>query len=155
MEGPILGGYMELKEETMSSDGRRRRPALPHLVEPDLNRVYYYSIMPNCFLSLHPDYVMVHTLHPRAPDRTHITCQWLFHPDALDSDSFDPSDVISFWDETNRQDWHVCELAQRGVSSLAYQPGPYSNAEGLLWAFDRYYLGLLDEPDLSSVRLQK
>jgi hypothetical protein len=44
---------------------------------------------------------------------------------------------------TNRQDWHVNELTQLGLSSSAYSPGPYSNAEGLLRAFDRYYLEVM------------
>ena len=38
---------------------------------------------------------------------------------------------------TNRQDWHVCELSQAGIASRAYTPGPYSNREDLLYAFDR------------------
>ena len=36
------------------------------LPEEDLNRVYYYAIFPNMLLSLHPDYVMFHTLWPEA-----------------------------------------------------------------------------------------
>ena len=32
------------------------------------------------------------------------------------------------------------ELTQMGMGSRAYSPGPYANAEGLLRAFDRYYL---------------
>ena len=39
---------------------------------------------------------------------------------------------------TNRQDWHVCELSQAGISSPAYVPGPYSNREDLLYAFDQF-----------------
>ena len=34
-------------------------------------------------LSLHHDYVMLHTFQPLAPDRTHVTCEFLFHPDTL------------------------------------------------------------------------
>ena len=44
---------------------------------------------------------------------------------------------MAFWDRTNGQDWHVCELAQQGVSSRAYTPGPYAVQESLLAAFDR------------------
>ena len=44
---------------------------------------------------------------------------------------------------TNRQDWHVCELSQLGVSSIAYTSGPYASAEGLLHAFDRDYLRIM------------
>ena len=39
---------------------------------------------------------------------------------------------------TNRQDWRVCELSQAGIASPAYVPGPYSNREDLLYAFDRF-----------------
>ena len=34
----------------------------------------------------------------------------------------------------------VNELTQQGIESRAYRPGPYANQEGLLAAFDRYYL---------------
>jgi Rieske 2Fe-2S family protein len=39
---------------------------------------------------------------------------------------------------TNGQDWRVSELAQQGISSPAYRPGPYSNREDLLYAFDQF-----------------
>jgi Rieske 2Fe-2S family protein len=74
------------------------------LPEEDLNRVYYYAIFPNMLLSLHPDYVMFHTLWPEAPDRTRIFCSWLFHPDTLGNPAHDPQDGIAFWDMTNRQE---------------------------------------------------
>jgi phenylpropionate dioxygenase-like ring-hydroxylating dioxygenase large terminal subunit len=45
---------------------------------------------------------------------------------------------IEFWDMTNKQDWYVCERSQTGMASPAYVPGPYSNREGLLYAFDRF-----------------
>ena len=54
--------------------------------------------------------------------------------------AFDPADGVEIWDITNRQDWHMCELAQKGVSSRAYRPGVYSKEESLLAAFDREYL---------------
>ena len=65
---------------------------------------------------------------------------------AVSSIEFDPSDAIEFWDMTNRQDWHVCELSQAGIGSRAYAPGPYGNQEGLLEAFDRNYLAAMGEP---------
>ena len=49
---------------------------------------------------------------------------------------FDPSDAIEFWDLTNRQDWHVCELQQAGTRSRAYTPGRYSGIEGGVHGFD-------------------
>ena len=36
----------------------------------------------------------------------------------------------------------MCELSQAGISSRAYTPGPYSNREDLLYAFDRMIVEL-------------
>jgi Rieske 2Fe-2S family protein len=113
------------------------------LDEADMKRVYYYSIFPNMLLSLHPDYVMFHTLWPEAPDRTRIVCEWLFHPGTLGDPAFRPDDGVEFWDMTNRQDWHICEESQLGVSSRAYRPGPYGARESLSAAFDREVLKAL------------
>ena len=134
-----MGGRMDLRPgvATLSVDGTCPRPFLPGLSAEDVRRVYYYAIFPNMLLSLHPDYMLVHTLWPIAPDRTINICEWHFHPDAIAEPGFDASDAIDFWDLTNRQDWHVCELSQAGISSRAYTPGPYSNREDLLYAFDR------------------
>lgn len=144
-EGPILGGYMLINpsEHSLTLDGQNCAPPLGEVGGDDLHRVYYYSILPNMLMSLHPDYVLVHTLWPQSPDRTLIRCEWLFEPEAMAQPNFDPDSAVSFWDMTNRQDWHVCELSQRGVASRAYRPGPYSTGEGLLAAFDRELLRAL------------
>jgi Rieske 2Fe-2S family protein len=105
--------------------------------------VYYYTIFPSLLLSLHPDYVMVHSVRPVAPDRTTVTCAWLFDPAAIAAPGFDPADAVDFWDLTNRQDWRINELTQLGLSSRAYVPGPYAHGEALLAAFDRHYLEIM------------
>jgi Rieske 2Fe-2S family protein len=146
IEGPYLGGYMTLNEHagSMTMSGRACGiPVSDELDADDRQRVYYYSIFPNTLLSLHPDYVMFHTMWPEGPRRTRITCEWLFNPDTLTDDSFDPDDGVRFWDMTNRQDWHICEQSQLGVASPAYQPGPYSPRESLSVAFDREVLKAL------------
>jgi Rieske 2Fe-2S family protein len=139
-----MGGRMDLRPgvETLSMDGTCPRAILPGLSADDRRRVYYYAIFPNMLLSLHPDYMMVHTLWPIAPDRTINVCEWHFQPSELAKPGFNASDAIDFWDLTNRQDWHVCELSQAGISSRAYTPGPYSNREDLLYAFDKMIVEL-------------
>jgi Rieske 2Fe-2S family protein len=118
------------------------------LSEEDHQRVYYYSFSPNLLLSLHPDYVMFHTIWPQSPAQSIIHCEWLFHPDSFGRADFHPEDGIEFWDITNRQDWHMCELSQLGVSSRAYQPGPYSPREALPAAFDKHYLQVMTSATL-------
>lgn len=142
-EGPFLGGYSELREgHATLANGQAARPALPGVAGEELRRVYYYTIFPSLLLSLHPDYVMAHFIEPVAPDRTRIACEWYFDR-GVDAPGSDSRDAVDFWDLTNRQDWHVSELTQLGVSSRAYSPGPYSAQEGLLHAFDRHYLQLM------------
>lgn len=138
-EGPFLGGLMKInpgKSLTMSGNACA---AFVGKIE-NLQQVFYYSIFPNMLLSLHPEYVMVHQLWPQSPERTLIVCDWLFHPDAFGGKDFRPDDAIEFWDMTNKQDWHVCELSQQGISSRAYEPGPYSARESIPAAWDEYYL---------------
>jgi Rieske 2Fe-2S family protein len=142
-----MGGRMDLRPgvETMSTDGVCRRAYLPGVSEADRRHVYYYALFPNFLLTLHPDYMMTHTIWPFAPDRTRIICEWHFDPEELSKPDFHIEDVVSFWDLTNRQDWRVCELAQAGISSRGYQPGPYSNREDLLYAFDRFIVETLGD----------
>ena len=145
IDGPFLGGYMVITKEggSLTLSGRACGAPVGQLPAEDLNRVYFYSIFPNLLLSLHPDYVMFHTLWPDGPGRTRITCDWLFHPDSFAAPGFDPDDAVRFWDETNRQDWHICEQSHAGITSRAYVPGPYSPREGIAAAWDREFLQAL------------
>jgi Rieske 2Fe-2S family protein len=137
-----IGGSMEFRggAETMSVDGVRRRDVLPGLRGAQCKQVLYYAIYPNLFLSLHPDYVMVHRLWPKAVDRTEVVTEWLFHPNEIAKPNFSVDDATNFWDTTNKEDWAISELSQQGISSRAYIPGPYSPREGLPSAFDRMIL---------------
>jgi Rieske 2Fe-2S family protein len=137
-QATYIGGSMGFRGavETMSMDGKRRRDYLPGLNETERKKVCYYSIYPNLLLSLHPDYMMIHTLWPRTVDRTEIMCEWYFHPDELAKEGFVGDDAVEFWDMTNREDWRIVELSQAGMQSRAYTPGPYSAREALLYAFD-------------------
>jgi Rieske 2Fe-2S family protein len=143
IEGPFLGGFMRIaKGKSLTMTGQACARPVGDLKGEDHARVFYYSIFPNMLLSMHPDYVMVHRLWPLSPARTLIDCDWFFHPEAAGAGAavYNPDDAVEFWDMTNRQDWHVCELSQEGIGSRAYQPGPYSPRESIPAAWDRYYL---------------
>src|SRR4051812_2753399 len=94
------GGAMGFKEgvETMSTDGKRRRAFLPGLNASQRTQVAYYSVYPNFLISLHPDYMMTHTLWPRAHGRTEIVCEWHFDPRELARPDATIDDAIEFWD---------------------------------------------------------
>jgi len=134
-----LGGRMDLRDgvQTLTLDGTTNRSSLPGLPAAEQRHVYYYALLPNLLLNLHPDYMLTFTLWPLAVDRTRIVCEWHFHPEQMAQPGFDPADAVEFWELTNKQDWELSELAQRGISSRGYQPGPYSNREELLHGLDR------------------
>ena len=145
-EGPFLGGPMKLAAGaggSMTMSGRACAAPLAGLSDTDLELIYYYTVFPSMFLSLHPDYVLIHRAEPRRHDRTRVFCDWYFHPTAIAEPGFDPSDAIEFWDVTNRQDWELCTISQQGIGSRAYRPGPYAALESQLAAFDREYLAAL------------
>jgi glycine betaine catabolism A len=140
-DGPGLwcGGTMTLSEgaDTMATDGgHSRRPPIAGIEGEALREIVYYAIFPNCLISLHPDYVMLHTLWPDGPGRTKVFCEWYFEPATMEAPGFDPGDAVDFWDLVNRQDWEVCELTQKGIGSRGYRRGRYTEAERDVHAFD-------------------
>ena len=145
-EGPFLGGYMEIKapNESATMSGRAAgRLVSEALGAEDRHRAFYYTIMPNLLLSLHPDYVNYYLVEPIAADRTRVESEWLFRPETLAESGNNIRDAIEFWDLTNRQDWDIVEQSQFGISSRRYRPGPYSPRESIPAAWDREYLRIM------------
>jgi glycine betaine catabolism A len=143
VEGPFLGGYMEIKapNESATMSGRPAgRLVSDRLGEEDRRRAFYYTLMPNLLLSLHPDYVNYYLVHPVSPERTVVESEWLVHPDTLADAGNNLKDAVEFWDLTNRQDWDIVGWSQLGISSRRYVPGPYSPRESMPAAWDREYL---------------
>jgi Rieske 2Fe-2S family protein len=142
--GMWCGGTMTLNDgaDTMASGGgHTTRPPIAGLGNEALREVVYYALFPNCLISLHPDYVLLHTLWPDGPRRTAVTCEWFFEPATMEAADFDATDAVEFWDLVNRQDWAVCELTQKGIGSRGYLRGRFTAAEVTVHNFDRMVAG--------------
>ncbi len=140
-DGAWCGGSMTLREDasTMALEDAghtANRPPIQGLTSEQANTVLYFALFPNALVSLHPDYVMLHTLWPRSPGETYVTCEWFFEPATMARDDFDPSDAVGFWDMVNKQDWYVCGLQQKGLVTRGYTAGRYSAEEVDVHAFD-------------------
>ncbi len=136
-----VGGWMELREDdfnSMTLTGKTRRAPLPGIDPEDHRRIHYYIVYPNLLLSLHPDYVMTHTVWPQGPGRSEVVNEFLFHSGEVARPDFDPSDAVDFWDLTNRQDWRACELAFEGTRSKGYERGRLSPLEWMVHIFDNF-----------------
>jgi Rieske 2Fe-2S family protein len=145
-EGPFLGGYMEIKAPNESATLSGKACGLlvsATLSGDDRRRAYYYTLLPNMLLSIHPDYVNYYIVTPLAVDWTRVESEWMFSPRNTPGPAFNPADAIEFWDVTNRQDWDIVEQSQLGIASSRYEPGPYSPRESMPAAWDRAYLDLM------------
>src|SRR5438477_10305443 len=145
-EGLFLGGYMEITAPNESATLSGRACGLlvnERLTADERRRAFYYTLMPNVLLSLHPDYANYYIVTPLSAVETRVDSEWLFAPGQQGNAAFNPSDAVGFWDVTNRQDWDIVERSQLGISSRRYEPGPYSPRESIPAAWDRAYLAIM------------
>jgi len=145
-----VGGWMDLRKDeyqTMSLTGKSNRPPFEGITAEDHRRIHYYIVYPNLLLSLHPDYVMTHTVWPQGTGRSEVVCEFLFDPEEVARPGFDPSDAVDFWDLTNRQDWRACELAYQGTQSGGYTRGRLSPLEWMVHIFDNFVADRLTGKD--------
>ena len=124
--------------DTYTLSGTSNRASLPGLDENERINHKGELIYPNLMLSLSREHAAGFRLWPIAPDRTVVHCEFLFHPDEMARDDFDPSDVAKFWDVVNRQDWEICERVQRGMNSAVFDQGYYAPMEDLSLDIRRY-----------------
>ncbi len=125
---------------TFTASGTTNRQPFEGLDEDERIRHKGELLYPNLLLSLSAEHVAAFYLRPRAPGRTTVVCEFLFHPAEMARPDFDPSDAVEFWDLVNRQDWSICESVQRGMTSRVFETGYYAPMES--WSLDiRRYVG--------------
>jgi Rieske 2Fe-2S family protein len=117
--------------DTFTVSGITNRPSFPGLSEAERTKHFGELIYPNLMLSLSRDHAAAFIVWPQGPEKTRIECRFLFHPEAIDSPDFDPSDAADFWDVVNRQDWSICERVQRGMHSRQFDSGYYAPMEDM------------------------
>jgi Rieske 2Fe-2S family protein len=150
--GAVIGGYMDLTKErgSMTMDGKAAATPICDVSGDDLQRIYYYSVFPNLLLTPHPDFVLFHHITPLGPGKIINDCYWLFRPEIIDDPKAQAGikSAVDFWDLTNRQDWKVCELMQKGTKSKRFTRGYYSGREDVLRQLDLELLKALghEEP---------
>lgn len=114
---------------TFTASGTTTRRPFPGLGDEEKGRHKGLLIYPNLMLSLSADHVAAFTLWPHDAGSTTVVCDFLFHRDEAAGDGFDGTDAVEFWDLVNRQDWRVCELVQRGMTSQRFTAGFYAPME--------------------------
>lgn len=111
--------------ESHTMDGRAAcRRLLGGLTNPRFGDMHLHTH--NSWSHFFADHAVISWLIPLAPDRTELRTVWLVHKDAREGVDYDPDRLTEVWTATNRQDADLVAIAQQGVSSPAYEPGPLS-----------------------------
>ena len=97
-------------------------------------------IQPNSWFHFMADHAITFSTIPLGPDRTLVRTTWLVHADAVEGIDYDLDTMTKVWQATNDQDAVLVARAHRGISSPAYQPGPYGPAEEQVEAFVNWYV---------------
>jgi len=145
--GPTMGDWWQAIRfplndgvVSMTMDGKH---AVQKLMVPqengDIGSVRW-ATEPNSFCHSLADHTFVFTAEPTGPQETLVTTKWFVHKDAVEGVDYHVESLVALWLTTNKQDIELVENNQRGVNSIGYLPGPYSEeAESLVGRFTNWY----------------
>lgn len=128
---------------TMDGTSASRR-LLADFDTPRLGRLTLHT-QPNAWFHFLADHAVTFSLVPLAPDRTLVRTTWLVHEDAQEGTDYDLDTMTHVWKQTNAQDSVFCARAQAGVTSPAYEPGPYAASEYQVDALVSWYIDRLKD----------
>jgi glycine betaine catabolism A len=136
----IWGNRLIEGATSFTRTGRSQLPVFPDLTDDERGRYNGMTIFPNLLLDCFPDNVLYTILWPTSAERTDITCGLLVESSTIEREDFDPGEIVEFHDLVNRQDWGICEQAQKGQKSRGYRRGVYPPQDEYVYAFDQHYL---------------
>jgi Rieske 2Fe-2S family protein len=139
---------MPLKDGTvaMTQDGRAACSKLMGRIKnPDLGSMRILHL-PNSWCHAQGDHIVVFEVRPLGPQLTEVITKWVVNKEAVEGVDYHIDRLTYVWNATNSQDRNLVENNQRGVNSIAYQPGPYS---------ETYEFGVINFIDWFSHTMQK
>jgi Rieske 2Fe-2S family protein len=130
---------------SFTETGRSKLPVAPGLREAG-DSLYGCTVHPNMFIDVTGTGAISTILLPREAGHTTVVTEYLFEPEVIAADGFDPSEIVEFVELVAGQDYAVCERVQRGVTSRAFSHGVLAQKDGLLRSFNAWYLSRCDAP---------
>lgn len=124
----------------LTQDGRTSLSPLP-----GISTAAEYSglaFFPNVEFDLTPTTLALTSLFPIAPDRTLVVAEYLFAASDVALPDFDPSAEVDMNELVGAQDFAVCEMVQRGVSSPSFAGGGLTQKDAYVTEFVERYLDI-------------
>ena len=106
-------------------DGKAAAPMIPGMPFANAGSLLFFHY-PNTWNHFLSDHVLNFRVLPISATETEVTTTWLVHKDAVEGRDYDLTRLTEVWIVTNDEDRRVVEENQIGISSPAYEPGPYS-----------------------------
>jgi Rieske 2Fe-2S family protein len=139
MRMALAGGATSMTLDGAPAVGRRFAglPATGELADVGDLLLYHY---PSTWNHAVADHAVTFRMLPLGPTTTQLRTTWLVRGDAVEGEDYDIAALTKVWLATNDQDSALVARAQRGVSSPAFRPGPYSpvEEEGVIQFVDWY-----------------
>jgi Rieske 2Fe-2S family protein len=122
-----------------SADPRARRAVLPGMNDEQAHSIYGSQVFPNMFIDVAGSNIVATRLVPEGPTQTRVLTDYLFLPEDVASDDFDPQPVVDFCELVASQDYAVSERVQRGITSRGFAHGVYPARDDYVHQFNEYY----------------
>ncbi len=133
---PLVGDAVSY---TMDGTAAVAKPLSRDVQEPSIGSMVLFHY-PSTWNHVLGDHAVTFRVLPIGPRETQVTTKWLVNKDAVEGVDFDLKRLTEVWMATNTQDLSIVEGNQIGISSPAYEPGPYSveHESGVMQFVDWY-----------------
>ena len=124
---------------TLTGQAAVARPLSDGVREPRIGSLLLFHY-PTSWNHVLGDHAISFQVLPLGPTQTQVTTKWLVHKNAVEGVDYSIDELTRVWLATNEQDRRVVEENQIGISSPAYEPGPYAEIQedGVIQFVDWY-----------------
>ena len=133
----LFDGYM-----TGSKDGKPLAPLLGDIKEFNQG-CSDFNIGPVSYFLAYCDHIVGYIFTPVSQDQCQCDIYWLVNKDAEEGKDYDKDKLMWLWDVTTYADETIIVNNQKGVNSIKYKSGPYTDKEQSTRRFIKWYLSEL------------
>ena len=133
----LFDGYL-----TGSKDGKPLAPLLGNIKEFNQG-CSDFNIGPVSYFLAYCDHIVGYIFTPTSQDQCQCDIYWLVNKDAEENKDYDKEKLMWLWDVTTYADETIIVNNQKGVNSIKYQSGPYTDKEQSTRRFIKWYLSEL------------
>lgn len=133
----LFDGYM-----TGSKDGKPLAPLLGNIKEFNQG-CSDFNIGPVSYFLAYCDHIVGYIFTPTSQDQCQCDIYWLVNKDAEENKDYDKEKLMWLWDVTTYADETIIVNNQKGVNSIKYKSGPYTDKEQSTRRFIKWYLSEL------------